>query len=104
MRDYVPGRVQEPAPAQAGVVRHIRKKLSCRACNSVAAAPAPDRAIAGRAGTRPLAHIVVAKYDHLLLYRKAEIFARDGGALETSTPAFARGGSCPAGSARRRRC
>ena len=36
--DYVPGRFK--------VVRHIREKLSCRACDTVVAAPAPDHAIA----------------------------------------------------------
>jgi len=53
----------------------------------VVAAPAPDHAIArGRAGAGLLAHIVVSKYDdHLPLYRQAEIFARDGVSLETST-------------------
>jgi transposase len=41
--DYVPGRFK--------VVRHIRAKLSCRVCDTVVAAPAPDHAIArGRAG------------------------------------------------------
>ena len=41
--DYVPGRFK--------VVRHIREKLSCRACDTAVAAPAPDHAIArGRAG------------------------------------------------------
>ena len=41
--DYVPGRFK--------VVRHIREKLSCRVCDTVVAAPAPDQAIArGRAG------------------------------------------------------
>jgi hypothetical protein len=40
----------------------------------------------GRAGAGSLAHIVVSKYDdHLPLYRQAEIFARDGMSLETST-------------------
>ena len=70
--DYVPGRFK--------VVRHIREKLSCRACDTVVAAPAPDHAIArGRAGAGLLAHIVVSKYDdHLPLYRQAEIFARHG--------------------------
>jgi hypothetical protein len=69
------------------VIRHIRTKLSCRACDTVVAAPAPDHAIArGRAGAGLLAHIVVSKYDdHLPLYRQAEIFARDGMSLETST-------------------
>src|SRR5438067_6553168 len=64
-----------------------RRKLSCRVCDAVVAAPAPDHAIArGRAGAGLLAHIVVSKYDdHLPLYRQAEIFARDGVSLETST-------------------
>jgi hypothetical protein len=65
----------------------VREKLSCRACDTVIAAPAPDHAIArGRAGAGLLAHIVVSKYDdHLPLYRQAEIFARQGVSLETST-------------------
>jgi transposase len=77
--DYVPGRFK--------VVRHLREKLSCRACDTVVAAPTPDHAIArGRAGAGLLAHIVVSKYDdHLPLYRQAEIFARDKVGLETST-------------------
>src|ERR1700686_350092 len=77
--DYVPGRFR--------VIRHVRAKLSCRACDTVVAAPAPDHAIArGRAGAGLLAHIAVSKYDdHLPLYRQAEIFARDGVSLETST-------------------
>src|SRR3954453_13098172 len=77
--DYVPGRFK--------VIRHIREKLSCRACDTVVAEPAPDHAIArGRAGAGLLAHILVSKYDdHLPLYRQAEIFAREGVRLETST-------------------
>ena len=34
--DYVPGRFK--------VIRHVREKLSCRACDTVVAAPAPDHA------------------------------------------------------------
>ncbi|TMK27141.1 MAG: IS66 family transposase [Alphaproteobacteria bacterium] len=77
--DYVPGRFK--------VIRHIREKLSRRSCDNIVAAPAPDHAIArGRAGAGLLAHIVVSKYDdHLPLYRQAEIFARQGINLETST-------------------
>ena len=62
--DYVPGRFK--------VIWHIREKLSCRGCDTVVAAPAPDHAIArGRAGAGLLAHIVVSKYDdHLPLYRR----------------------------------
>jgi transposase len=77
--DYVPGRFK--------VVRHVREKRSCRACDTIVAAPAPDHAIArGRAGAGLLAHIVVSKYDdHLPLYRQGEIYAREGVILETST-------------------
>src|ERR1700745_4155128 len=51
--DYVPGRFK--------VIRHIREKLSCRACEVVVAAPAPAHAIArGRAGAGVVAHIVGA--------------------------------------------
>ena len=77
--DYVPGRFK--------VIRHVREKLSCRACDMVVAALAPDHVIArGRAGAGLLAHIAVSKYDdHLPLYRQAEIFAREGVDLETST-------------------
>jgi transposase len=77
--DYVPGRFK--------VIRHVREKLSCRACDTVVAASAPDHAIArGRAGAGLLAHVVVSKFDdHLPLYRQAEIFAREGVGLETST-------------------
>jgi len=69
------------------VIRHRRKKLACRTCDTVVQAPAPDHPIArGRAGARLLAHIVVSKYDNRLpLYRQAEIYARDGVDLETST-------------------
>src|ERR1700724_2288546 len=77
--DYAPGRYK--------VIRHIREKLSCRACDTVVAAPTPDHAIArGRAGAGLLAHIVVSKYDdHLPLYRQAQIFARIWVSLEPST-------------------
>jgi len=81
--DYVPGRFK--------VIRHVSEKLSCRTCDTVVAAPAPDHAIArGRAGAGLLAHIVVSKYDdHLPLYRQAETFAREGVNLEPQP--------CPAG-------
>ena len=77
--DYVPGRFK--------VIRHVREKLSCRTCDTVVAGPTPAHAIArGRAGAGLLAHILVSKYDdHLPLYRQAEIFAREGVNLETST-------------------
>jgi transposase len=77
--DYVPGRFK--------VVRHVREAFSCRLCETVVQTPAPNHTIArGRAGPGLLAHIVVSKFDdHLPLYRQAEIYARDGVDLETST-------------------
>ena len=77
--DYVPGRFK--------VVRHVREAFSCRACENVVQAPAPHHVIArGRAGPGLLAHIAVAKFDdHLPLYRQAEIYAREGVDLATST-------------------
>ena len=77
--DYVPGRFK--------VIRHVREAFSCRACETVVQAPAPFHAIArGRAGPGLLAHIMVAKFDdHLPLYRQAEIYAREGVTLKTST-------------------
>lgn len=77
--DYVPGRFK--------VIRHVREAFSCRVCDSVVQTPAPHHTIArGRAGAGLLAHIVVSKFDdHLPLYRQAEIYARDGVTLETST-------------------
>lgn len=77
--DYVPGRFK--------VIRHVREAFSCRACETVVQAPAPYYPISrGRAGAGLLAHIVVSKFDdHLPLYRQAEIYARAGIDLETST-------------------
>ena len=86
--DYVPGRFK--------VIRHVREKLSCRACDTVVAAPAPDHAIArGRAGAGLLAHIVMSKFDdHLPFIVRPR-----------SSPAKASAWKprpCPAGSGRRR--
>lgn len=48
-------------PGRFKVTRRIREKLSCRACDTVVAAPAPDHAIArGRVGAGLLAHTVVS--------------------------------------------
>ena len=77
--DYVPGAFR--------VIRHIRPKLSCRSCETIAQAPAPDLPIRrGLAAAGMLAHVLVAKYcDHLPLYRQAEIYARNGIDLDRST-------------------
>jgi transposase len=77
--DYVPGAFR--------VIRHVRPKLSCRACETIVQAPAPNLPIRrGRAGAGLLAHVLVAKYcDHLPLHRQAEIYAREDIDLPRST-------------------
>ncbi len=57
----------DAVPVQWRVVRTIRPKYSCRACERVVQAAAPVKAIArGKATFGTLAHVVVAKFDHLL--------------------------------------
>ncbi len=77
----------EYVPAQFKVIRHVRPKLSCSKCERIVQAPAPSRPIdRGLAGPGLLAHVLVSKYaDHLPLYRQAEIYGREGVALERST-------------------
>jgi transposase len=79
--------VLEYVPGAFRVIRHVRPKLSCRGCETIAQAPAPSLPIRrGLAGPGLLAHVLVAKYcDHLPLYRQAEIYARDGIDLDRST-------------------
>ena len=64
-------------PVSWRVVRNIRPKYSCRACEAIVQAPAPPKPIArGKATFGTLAHVVVAKFDHHLpLYRQAEMMA-----------------------------
>jgi transposase len=72
--------VLEYVPAYFKVIVHIRPKVSCRACETIAQEPAPpvpiERALPGPG---LLAHILVGKFcDCLPLYRQSEIFARSG--------------------------
>ena len=69
------------------VIRHVRPKLSCDACDRIVQAAAPSRPIdRGLAGPGLLAHVLVAKYaDHQPLYRQSEIYAREGVDLDRST-------------------
>ena len=62
------------------VLRHVRPKLSCDACDRIVQAPAPSRPIdRGLAGPGLLAHVLVSKYaDHLPLYRQSDIYAPEG--------------------------
>jgi transposase len=77
--DYVPGRFQ--------VIRHVRPKFACKACDAITQAPAPAMPTPrGRATPAMLAHLLVSKYcDHLPLYRQSEIYAREGVDLDRST-------------------
>jgi transposase len=77
--DYVPGHFQ--------VIRHVRPKYACDACDAITQAPAPAMPTPrGRATPGLLSHLLVGKYcDHLPLYRQAEIYAREGLDLDRST-------------------
>lgn len=79
--------VLEYEPARFKVIRHVRPKLTCGACQKIVQQPAPSRPIErGLAGPGLLAHVLVSKYaDHLPLYRQSEIYAREGVELERST-------------------
>jgi transposase len=83
-------------PAQLRVVRITRPKYACRACGTVAQAPAPERPIAGGLATPALlAQVLVSKYcDHTPLYRQSQIFARHGVDLARSTLAGWVAGAC----------
>ena len=79
--------VLEYVPAYFKVVRHIRPRMSCRACETIAQAPVPPLPIErGRPGPGLLAHVLISKYgDHLPLHRQSVIYARAGVELERST-------------------
>jgi len=87
--------ILEYVPARFKVIRHVRPKMSCRACSTVVQTPAPSRPLVRSfAGAGLLAHVLVSKYaDHLPLYRQAQIYAREGVALERSTLADWVGGA-----------
>ena len=77
--DYVPGHFR--------VIRHVRPKYACQACDVITQAAAPAMPTPrGRATPALLAHLLVSKYaDHLPLYRQSEIYARAGVDLDRST-------------------
>lgn len=79
--------VLDKIPARLKVVRHIRPKFSCRACETIIQARSPDLPIErGRPGAALIANVVVSKYlDGLPLYRQSAMLARDGIEIERAT-------------------
>jgi transposase len=79
----------EYVPARFKVIRHVRPKLACVACESIFQARAPSRPIArGVAGPALLANVLVSKYcDHIPLHRLGRIYGRDGVVIDRSTMA-----------------
>jgi transposase len=77
----------EHIPAAWKVIQHVREKFSCRTCEAISQAPAPNHPIArGRAGPNLLAQILFNKYRaHLPLNRQRDIYAKEGVALDVST-------------------
>src|ERR1017187_5470009 len=77
----------EYVPEHWKVLRHVRPKYSCSACQKIVQANAPSRPIErGYAGPGLLAHVLVSKYcDHLPLYRQSQIYAREGVELDRAT-------------------
>jgi transposase len=81
--------VLEYVPGHFKVIEHVRPKVTCRSCEAIRRAPAPDLPIErGRPGPGLLAQVLIGKYcDHLPLYRQSEIYAREGVELSRSTMA-----------------
>ena len=77
----------EYVPSSFKVIRHVRPKLSCRACETIVQQPMPSLPIErGRPGPGLIAHVLVSKYcDHIPLHRQAVIYAREDVELDRST-------------------
>src|SRR3954451_4023879 len=79
--------VLEYVPSSFKVIRHIRPKLSCRACESIVQPPMPSLPIErGLPGPGLVAHVLVSKFcDHTPLHRQTGIYAREGVELDRAT-------------------
>jgi transposase len=77
----------EYVPEHWKVIKHLRPKYSCSACQKIVQANAPSRPIErSYAGPGLLAHMLVSKFcDHLPYYRQSQIYARDRIELDRST-------------------
>jgi transposase len=78
--------ILEIVPTHLKVIRHVRPKYSCAACDTVVAPPAPPRPIPNSyVGASLLAHVVSAKFCcHLPYYRLSQMFARLGYPVDRS--------------------
>ena len=72
--------VLEKMTSTLKVIRYVRPVYTCRACERVMQAPAPDLPILkGRPGPGLISYIAIAKYcDGLPLYRLSKMFEREG--------------------------
>ena len=83
--------VLDVIPAILRVLRTIRPKYACRACEgAIIQAPAKPRLVTGgMASTALIAYVATMKFAwHLPLYRQAQIFAGQGVTLDRATLAF----------------
>ena len=79
--------VLEYVPSSFKVIRHVRPKLSCRACETIVQQPMPTLPIErGLPGPGLVAHVLVSKFcDHTPLHRQSGIYAREGVELDRAT-------------------
>jgi transposase len=79
--------VLEYVPSSFKVIRHVRPKLSCRACETIVQPPMPSLPIErGLPGPGLVAHVLISKYcDHTPLHRQTGIYAREGVELDRAT-------------------
>ncbi|MQX91854.1 IS66 family transposase [Sinorhizobium meliloti] len=72
--------VMEHVPASLKIVRHIKKRMVCKDCDTTVSGEMPTLPIGrGKPGPGLLAHIMVAKFDdHIPLYRLSEMYDRLG--------------------------
>jgi transposase len=79
--------VLEYIPSSFKVIRHVRPKLSCRACETIVQPPMPPLPIErGLPGPGLVAHVLISKYcDHTPLHRQTGIYAREGVQLDRAT-------------------
>src|SRR5947209_6696854 len=77
----------EVIPRRWKVIQHVREKFTCRACETIAQAPAPFHVISrGRTGANLLAMVLYSKFGlHQPLNRQSAEYAKEGIDLPIST-------------------